>query len=247
MPQAQEVAPAPAPEGPAYPQHPVYQPYASGYAPYGASYGAGGTAPNGGLYGAVVPAGHPGGFQHQHLGIPHQHPSQHPSQHSSYGYPGIYGHHGYPHHYSYGDHSIVHNDRVGNTEVSARASDLRFADQETRRNNDLLLSDNFERRLRELEEPVRDLKTVCEQRVGESRELAQMLLPASTGPARADLAQIRKTNISPQYKIRMVKDLPVSTQKKLELVHELRMAEAMDGIIREREKDLKRSLVRHVY
>jgi len=110
-----------------------------------------------------------------------------------------------------------------------------------------MLSDNFERRLRELEEPVRDLKTVCEQRVGESLELANMLLPASTGPARADLAQIRKTNISPQYKIRMVKDLPVSTQKKLELVHELRMAEAMDDIIREREKDLKRSLVRHVY
>ena len=30
-------------------------------------------------------------------------------------------------------------------------------------------------------------------------------------------------------------------------VHELRMAEAMDDIIREREKDLKRSLMRHVY
>lgn len=110
-----------------------------------------------------------------------------------------------------------------------------------------MLSDNFERRLKELEEPVRDLKSVCEQRVAESQELSGMMLPASTGAARADLQQIRKTNISPQYKIRMVKDLPLSTQKKLELVHELRMAEAMDDIIREREKDLKRALVRHVY
>lgn len=136
---------------------------------------------------------------------------------------------------------------LGSQEASARDSDLRFADQEQRRNNDLLLSDNFERRLKELEEPIRDLKSVCEQRVGESNELSGMLLPASTGAARADLQQIRKTSISPQYKIRMVKDLPLSTQKKLELVHELRMAESMDDIIREREKDLKRSLMRHVY
>jgi len=206
--------------------------YAGGFAPYGAAYGAGPAAAGGGLYGApaaMVPSGP--GFAH------------------GYGYPHGYGyHHGHPHHrYAYGDHSIVHNERVGNTEVLARASDLRFSDQEHRRNNDLLLSDNFERRLRELEEPVRDLKAVCEQRMAESRELSGVLLPASTGAARADLAQIRKTNVSPQYKIRMVKDLPVSTQKKLELVHELRMAESMDDIIREREKDLKRSLVRHVY
>jgi len=205
-----------------------YTSYVSGYAPYGAAYGAGPAAPNGGLYGASAPAGP---FRGGYYG--YGHPAGHPA--------------GFPGHYSYGGHSIVHSDRVANTEASARQSDARFADQEQRRNNDLLLSDNFERRLKELEEPVRDLKSVCEQRVAESRELSGMLLPASTGSARADLAQIRKTNISPQYKIRMVKDLPLSTQKKLELVHELRMAEAMDDIIREREKDLKRSLVRHVY
>jgi len=207
-----------------------YTSFVSGYAPYGAAYGAGPGAPNGGMYGAAAPAvPFRGGFY-------------------GYGHPGFQGHPGgHPHGYSYGGHSIMHTDRVANTEGSARQSDGRFADQEQRRNNDLLLSDNFERRLKELEEPVRDLTGVCEQRVAESRELSGMLLPASTGAARADLAQIRKTNISPQYKIRMVKDLPLSTQKKLELVHELRMAEAMDDIIREREKDLKRSLVRHVY
>jgi len=189
------------------------------------------------MYAAAAPAGpgpHRGhygyGYGNQHLGL---------EGGSGFGY----GHPGY----SYGGHSIVHSDRVAHTEASARQSDLRFSDQEQRRNNDLLLSDNFERRLKELEEPVRDLKSVCEQRVAESQELSGMLLPASTGAARADLQQIRKTNISPQYKIRMVKDLPLSTQKKLELVHELRMAEAMDDIIREREKDLKRALVRHVY
>jgi hypothetical protein len=141
----------------------------------------------------------------------------------------------------------MHHQRVADTEAAAISTDQRFADQERRRNDDLLLRDNFERRLRELEEPVKDLKSVCEQRVTEARELSSRLLPAATGPARADLNQIRKTAVSPQYKIRMVKDLPISTHKKLELIHELRMAEAMDDIIREREKDLKRSLVRHVY
>merc|ERR1711908_31653 len=146
---------------------------------------------------------------------------------------GFHGHFGYGHPaYPYGGHGqLMHTERVANTEASARASDLRFAECERRRNDDLILSDNFERRLRELEEPVRDLKSVCEQRVAESRELSNMLLPAATSQARADLTQIRKTSCSPQYKIRMVKDLPLSTQKKLELVHELRMAESMDDII----------------
>ena len=75
-------------------------------------------------------------------------------------------------------------------EISAQQSDMRFADQEHRRNNDLLLSDNFERRIRELEEPVRDLKSVCEQRVIESRDLASVILPDATSAARADLAQV---------------------------------------------------------
>lgn len=74
--------------------------YAGGFAPYGAAYGAGPAAAGGGLYGApaaMVPSGP--GFAH------------------GYGYPHGYGyHHGHPHHrYAYGDHSIVHNERVGNT------------------------------------------------------------------------------------------------------------------------------------
>ena len=141
----------------------------------------------------------------------------------------------------------MHTDRVAGTEASARASDLRFKDQEQRRNSDLLLSDNFERRLKELEEPVRDLKSVCEQRQDEAFQLQPMLLAGVASAESSDIDAIRKTNISPQYKIRMVKDLPLPTQKKLELVHEFRMAEAMHDIIREREKDLKRALVRHVY
>jgi|ERR1711865_741551 len=202
--------------------------YVSGYVPFGASYGAGPAAPNGGHYGAAAPPAPLALPATSYFGAPSSHPCYAPA-------------------YAYGGHSIMHHQRVADTEAAALSTDQRFADQERRRNDDLLLRDNFERRLRELEEPVKDLKSVCEQRVTEARELSSRLLPAATGPARADLNQIRKTAVSPQYKIRMVKDLPISTHKKLELIHELRMAEAMDDIIREREKDLKRSLVRHVY
>merc|ERR1712022_32286 len=84
-----------------------YSSFVSGYAPYGAAYGAGPAAPNGGLYGAVAPAPYRGGFY-------------------GHGYPHGYPHgHGHPA-YAYGGHSIVHTDRVAGTEASARASDLRF-------------------------------------------------------------------------------------------------------------------------
>merc|ERR1711977_4281 len=165
-------------------QAPASSSYVGGYAPYGAAYGAGPSAPNGGHYAAAAPAAPlmPEGAPHT-LPAPFHH--GHHGYHGPYGYGGHYGGHGY------GGHAIVHAERVANTEASARASDLHFAEQERRRNDDLLLSDNFERRLRELEEPVRDLKSVCEQRVTESRELSSRLLPAATGPARADLNQIR--------------------------------------------------------
>jgi len=153
-----------------------------------------------------------------------------------------------PHHpgYAYGDTSVTHHSRVADAEHTALSSDVRLADQEHRRMSDLALRDNFERRISELEAPIRDLKAVCEQRLGDTQNL-HTLVPRSTGGFNADLDQIRKTNISPVYKVRMVKDLPVSTQDKLTLMHEFRMAETMDDIIREREKDLKRSQPRHVY
>merc|ERR1711934_837723 len=116
-----------------------------------------------------------------------------------------------PHHlgaYNYGDTSITHHSRVADAEHTALSSDCRLADQEHRRMSDLALRDNFERRLSELEAPIRDLKQVCEQRLGETQNL-QRLIPRSTGAPRADLDQIRKTNISPVYKVRMLKDLPV--------------------------------------
>merc|ERR1711934_1123786 len=163
-------------------------------------------------------------------------------------------HHAYygavaPHHlgaYNYGDTSITHHSRVADAEHTALSSDCRLADQEHRRMSDLALRDNFERRLSELEAPIRDLKQVCEQRLRETQNL-QSLIPRSTGAPGADLEQIRKTNISPVYKVRLLKDLPVSTQDKLNLMQEFRMAETMDDVIREREKDLKRTLQRHVY
>lgn len=148
--------------------------------------------------------------------------------------------------YSYGDTSITHHARVADAEHTAVSSDRRLADQEHRRASDLALRDNFERRLSELEAPIRDLKQVCEQRLGETQNL-QSLIPRSTGAPGADLEQIRKTNISPVYKVRLLKDLPVSTQDKLNLMQEFRMAETMDDVIREREKDMKRALQRHVY
>jgi hypothetical protein len=148
--------------------------------------------------------------------------------------------------YNYGDTAITHHSRVVDAEQTAINSDTRLADQERRRMSDLALRDNFERRLSELEAPIRDLKSVCEQRMAETQNL-HTLIPRSTGAPRADLDQIRKTNISPIYKVRMVKELPISTQDKLNLIHEFRMAETMDDIIREREKDVKRSMVRHVY
>eukprot|EP00658_Telonema_sp_P-2_P010808 TRINITY_DN1409_c0_g1_i3.p1 TRINITY_DN1409_c0_g1~~TRINITY_DN1409_c0_g1_i3.p1 ORF type:complete len:244 (-),score=59.04 TRINITY_DN1409_c0_g1_i3:553-1284(-) len=151
-----------------------------------------------------------------------------------------------PHHYNYGDAAITHHSRVADAEHTAMSSDVRLADQEHRRMSDLALRENFERRLAELEAPIRDLKAVCEQRLQETETL-RGVLPRSNGAPRADLDQIRKTNISPIYKVRLVKDLPVSTQDKLNLMHEFRMAETMDDIMREREKDYKRSLPRHVY
>merc|ERR1712196_233009 len=152
-----------------------YSSYVSGYAPYGAGYGA----PNGGLYTAVAP----GRYNHLagYYGPGNEYGRYAGDFGPGYGFGGPWGG-------PYGAYGpgipFNHTDRVANTEASARDSDLRFADQEQRRNNDLLLSDNFERRLKELEEPIRDLKSVCEQRVGESNELSGMLLPASTGAGR---------------------------------------------------------------
>jgi len=65
--------------------------------------------------------------------------------------------------YNYGDTSITHHSRVVDAEQTAINSDTRLADQEHRRMSDLALRDNFERRLSELEAPIRDLKSVCEQ------------------------------------------------------------------------------------
>merc|ERR1712100_969711 len=127
------------------PSHPGSS-FVAGYTPYGAAYGAGPSAPNGGHYSAAA-APRPEG-QHPSLAAPFHH-----GHHGFHGGPPPYdyGYHG--HGYAYGGHSIIHSERVANTEASARASDLHFADQERRRNDDLILSDNFERRLRELEEP----------------------------------------------------------------------------------------------
>merc|ERR1711865_695687 len=155
----------------------------------------------------------------------------HAPHHSYFGAPAAVAPAG-PGYYNYGDTSITHHSRVVDAEQTAINSDTRLADQE--------------RRLSELEAPIRDLKSVCEQRMAETQNL-HTLIPRSTGAPRADLDQIRKTNISPIYKVRMVKELPISTQDKLNLIHEFRMAETMHDIIREREKDVKRSMVRHVY
>merc|ERR1712086_569322 len=64
-----------------------------------------------------------------------------------------------PHHpgYAYGDTSVTHHSRVADAEHTALSSDVRLADQEHRRMSDLALRDNFERRISELEAPIRDL------------------------------------------------------------------------------------------
>merc|ERR1711959_138228 len=80
--------------------------YVAGYTPYGAAYGAGAAAPNGGHYAAAAP----------HAVVPYPH--------------GHFGHPYHPGYHGYGGHSIVHADRVANTEMSARASDFHFAKQE---------------------------------------------------------------------------------------------------------------------
>ena len=92
----------------------------SGYAPFGAAYGAGPNAVNGGLYGVAVPPGH--GYGHPDMARAYGYGVPHHGYQAGYtpglragGVYGGFGGFGFGRPYGYGDHSIVHTDRVANT------------------------------------------------------------------------------------------------------------------------------------